>query len=544
LRTFICFFIFIHISVIGFSQGSTSWFYLRAKDTLFSPEFKTENDQLLYIGNDLRLKQVLDNHKILTFKKTFKKARKENLKKTFFVISEDKTLLDDLLTEAEYLFDFGELISEEDKKIFEPNDYGLTSTIGENIGLQVNLDYLDFLGLPKAWYYTTGSRKTVIGISDGKIDTTDLDFKGKTKIIRKSNAANGHGTAVASLAVGQGNNSHGVPGVCYDCSIYATNYGDFKKFNQLLELSSAGVKVINCSWVSSSYYETAQAVIDEMFENGTIIVAAAGNKNWKEVNYGKNLFYPASYRHVISVSSVMYKYESAYDNIQLLNNMYYSDNVKHHLARTMGFKDNDTLKAYSIYPVSVASLNKEVDILAPSAGLIRYSSFTEDGSIEYIGVEATSPAAPLVSGTIGLMYSLYPCLDSKEVESILKITSVNIDYVEVNKPFAGNYGAGALNIGDTVKMVYQLYSENQTAFIENQDFSRWDFKLTSFARGVVVRNQKFTDDATLKLKAKNMIVLGENTVLKPNTNGSLSFKIDPSLQKECELQLRDPSIED
>ena len=37
-------------------------------------------------------------------------------------------------------------------KVFEPNDYGITSTIGENLGAQVNLDYLDFLGLPKAWY--------------------------------------------------------------------------------------------------------------------------------------------------------------------------------------------------------------------------------------------------------------------------------------------------------------------------------------------------------------------------------------------------------
>ncbi len=39
-----------------------------------------------------------------------------------------------------------------------------------------------------------------------------------------------------------------------------------------------GVKVINCSWVGQLTYQTAQDVIDEMFENGTIIVAGAGNK--------------------------------------------------------------------------------------------------------------------------------------------------------------------------------------------------------------------------------------------------------------------------
>ncbi len=38
----------------------------------------------------------------------------------------------------------------------------------------------------------------------------------------------GHGSAVASIAASQGDNEYGVPGICYDCSIYATQYGIFK----------------------------------------------------------------------------------------------------------------------------------------------------------------------------------------------------------------------------------------------------------------------------------------------------------------------------
>ena len=38
--------------------------------------------------------------------------------------------MDDLLKITSHLFEFVEIIEEEDKKIFEPNDYGLTSTIG------------------------------------------------------------------------------------------------------------------------------------------------------------------------------------------------------------------------------------------------------------------------------------------------------------------------------------------------------------------------------------------------------------------------------
>ena len=207
----------------SFSQEN-SWYYFRAKDTAFAPHFERINDQLIYKGNDAKLKNVLAKYKIYSFKKTYKKAKKENLRKTFFVIADGDDLLNDLLTYTPHLFEFGERIAEEDKKIFEPNDYGLTSTIGENLGMQANLDYLDFLDAPKAWYYTTGSADVIIGISDGRVDTVDLDFKGKTKMIKKSNVAKGHGYSISANAAGQGDNAHGIPGICYDCSIYGTSY--------------------------------------------------------------------------------------------------------------------------------------------------------------------------------------------------------------------------------------------------------------------------------------------------------------------------------
>lgn len=520
------------------------WFYMRAKDTLFNPVFEKKNDQLIYSGNDKILKAILEKYKIYTFKKTFRKAKKENLKKTFFVIADKKELLQDLLKNASYIFEFGEEIPSKDKKIFEPNDYGLTSTIGADTGLKINLDYLDFLEAPEAWYYTTGSRDVVIGISDGIIDTTNVDFKGKSKIIRPSSVANGHGYSISANAVAQGNNGYGIPGICYDCSVYGTSYGYFQKLEPLLELSKMGVKVINCSWIGTSYYQTAQDVINEMFENGTIIVAAAGNKDWIVGKHGKLTYYPAAYDHVISVSSGMYRNENVEDNILVEDNgNYYAKNIRGYVGRTMGFKDNDTLKAPRIHDVSVAILNPQVDILAPTVGLFRFSQFILKNELLYSGSETTSGATPLVSGTIGLMLSLYPCLPIDEVETILKFTSLNIDHIEANQRFKDNYGAGMLKTGSAVKMVYNMFSEKETVFIENHHFSRWDFKLTTISKSVRFQNQSFTEDATLKLKTKNQIVLGKNTILKPNENGSIHLSIDPSLKKECELRLRDPSIE-
>ncbi|WP_290626848.1 S8/S53 family peptidase [Altibacter sp.] len=517
----------------------TSWFYIVAKDSLTSPEMVKQKDELRYKGNDAKLSGIFNEFTISTFKKTARNANSLNRNRTFFVIAEPEGLLDSLLLHASHLFEDGKSIPIEDRKIFEPNDYGLTSTIAQNKGLPVLLDYLDFLGLPQAWYYTTGSRKTVIGISDATVDTTNAEFKGKVKVFRTSMPVNGHGTGVSSIAAGQGDNAYGVPGVCYDCSIYATNYGDFRNFGELEELSNAGARVINCSWAGSYYSENGEQTIKRMFENGTIIVAGAGNRDFSKTK-GVKLYYPASYEHVISVSSVMYKHATPKDNIKYeKNGNPYAENIRGYLGRTLGFKNKQQFEDPIIYDLGVATLNAEVDLLAPTMGVFRLPKYAYEGVIEYVGSEATSTATPFVSGTIGLMLSLNPCLPVEEIEPILKLSSTNIDHIEANKRFKGLYGAGILNTGKAIKLLYDLYTEDAIAVISDQHFSRWKFQVRAFSEAVHIQKQSFTESAQLRLTAKNRIVVGTNTVLRPNKEGNIQLKIDHSLEKECDLELRE-----
>tara|TARA_B100000809_G_scaffold266928_1_gene333137 strand:- start:371 stop:2068 length:1698 start_codon:yes stop_codon:yes gene_type:complete len=530
-------FLFFGITSSLFSQNE-SWFFIRAKSESFNPIFEKTNNELVYKGRDHKLKRIFSDYTISEFKKTYKNANKSSLKRTFFVVVNDKQLLEDLLLNSSELFDFGEIVMEVDKKIFEPNDYGLTSTITENKGLAVNLDYYDFVGAPQAWYYTTGSKDMIIGLSDGQVEIADKDFSDKTTVIKESSKSKGHGSGVASIAAGQGDNGYGVTGLCYDCSIYTTHYYDYKTLKQLLELSEKGVKVINCSWAITLNYQTAQDAIDEMFENGTIIVSAAGNQDWAK-SKGKVLYYPSSYKNVISVSSVMHRYNKVEENTMISEKGNpFAANIKNYLGRTIGFKDNDISKKHHIWPISITTLNTEVDILAPSVDLFRYSTFALNDE-EKFTLEATSSTAPFVTGTIGLMLSLNPCLPIDEVETILKFTATNIDDIEANRPYKGNYGAGSLHTGRAVKMVYDLYTETETATIENQKFSRWNFKLTSLSEKVLMQNQQFTEDVVFELKAKNKIVIGKNTIIKPNKNGSIVLKIDLTLEKECDLVLRE-----
>jgi hypothetical protein len=523
------------------AQDKEYWFYLEAKDSVFNPHFEPTKDILQYKGMDAKLKSVLGNYRVKVFKKTYRNATPKEYGRLFFVIADKEEFLEDILDNASHIFVSGERVAEEDQKIFEPNDYGLTSTIGKNESDDVLMDYYDFLGLPKAWYYTTGSRATILGIADAEIDTSSIEFRDKVKIIAPTIPSGSHGSGTAGIAAAQGNNGYRSTGVCYDCSIYSTSYGRFKDFEQLLELVQLDVPVINCSWVGSAYYESGQKAIDSMYRSGTLIIAASGNRDWNKTK-GEKLYYPASYDNVISVASASYKFPKVTDNIKYEESGNpYGENIRGFLGRTIGFKDTSTFSEPFSYGASLTTLNKEVDLLAPVPGQLAMGKYITSGTIEYV-MEATSPAAPLVTGTVGLMLSLYPCLAIDEIESILKLTSMNIDAIGDNSKYKGNYGAGILQTGDAVEMVFQMVQEGETVTISNQDFSRWDFKLTTYSEEVRIENQKFTGSSTLNLTTKKRIVLGPNTVLKPGKAGKISLKIDPSLAPECELKLRDPSI--
>ena len=523
-------------SAIGQDQA---WFTLDVSKDNWQPQFEAVGEQLKYKGNDNRLARVLSDYQVFQFSETQKGVFGTDSDRRFFVRANNRDLLKDLLSEANHLFKGGELWSEDEMRIYEPNDYGLTSTIGSNEGAQAVLDYMDILGLPQAWYYTTGSPEVVLGVADGKLDTLHPEFAGRVKVYQLSTASNGHGSGVATVIGARGDNGEGVPGVCYDCDLAATRYGDFRSFKQLQELSKNGIRVINCSWVSSRQFESGQEAVNDMFANGTLLVAGAGNKPWSE-NRGEQYFYPASYDKVISVSAVMYKYEKPEDNIRYQKSgKPFVENIRGFVGRTAGFKDHKIGNSLRIYPVSTATLNTEVDLVAPAVGVLQGSALIMEGKVQYLDkTAATSVAAPFVTGTIGLMLSLYPCLPTEEIEPILKLTATNLDAIEANKPYRGNYGAGMLHSGRAVKLVHDLFNSDAVARISNQRFDRWDFPIRSFSKEVCLSDIQFAGSADLDLTAKQAITLEPGTHLKPGYQGSVHLKIDTGMEQSCALDTR------
>jgi hypothetical protein len=291
-----------------------------------------------------------------------------------------------------------------------PNDY---STVFSN-------DYaLNLINAQGAWDITRGDTSVVIAISDANYHLGHEELVGKYNYVTpNSNTDYSHGTAVATTAAGNTNNYLGKSSIGYNSRLQlrAMNY------NELLEATYSGARIVNVSWTSGCYTNSyAQAIVDEVFANGTVIVASAGNGS--TCGGSSNLVYPAALNHVISVSSV---------------------------------GPNDNHERYIGNPASTHQHNATVDICAPG-----YDVALTIAPGNYLTGNGTSFAAPYVSGTIALMLAVNSCLTPEEIEFILKETAVNID--DLNPAYAGRLGAGRMDAAAAVLMASTFNKLNITS---------------------------------------------------------------------------------
>ena len=288
--------------------------------------------------------------------------------------------------------------------LFDPND----------LSMAFPYDYaLHLINAPAAWDLTHGDSTIIVSISDAGYDFSHPELVSKIKgvssnIVQSSPA---HGTAVAIAAAGATNNGYGKSSVGFHTSLDLRGMN----YNELLDASYYGARVVNASWAASCFYSTyAQQIINEIHNNGTIIVAAAGNGS--TCGGAGNLVYPASYDHVISVTSV---------------------GPSNNHERTIG------------NPSTTHQHNSSVDICAPG-----YDVALSTSSNVFTTGNGSSFAAPMVSGAISLMLAVNPCLNSEDVEMILKASADTLSNF-MNPSYSGLLGAGRLDVAKAVEMAME-----------------------------------------------------------------------------------------
>ena len=356
-------------------------------------------------SNQPAIQTFIHDFNILTVEKAVPSSRKSALQSLYEITCDcnDQLLLAEL-KKMETFFEKPE-IGPKYELLYTPNDYTLVTTN----------DYaLNLINAQAAWDITKGDTSILIGISDSNYDLTHEELVGKYILASTSvnyNTNITHGTAVAITAAGKTDNGIGKSSIGFNCRLHLRKTG----YNELLNASYSGIKVVNASWNSGCTYSAyVQDIIDEIYDNGTFIVAAAGNGG--TCGGASNYVYPASCNHVFSVSSVgpTNNHESTPGN------------------SSTTFQHNDS-----------------VDLCAPG-----YNVMLSIANGNYLAGSGSSFSAPYVSGTIALMLSVNPCLTQVQIEQILKATAFPLD--SLNPNYSGLLGAGRLDAGAAVQMADSL----------------------------------------------------------------------------------------
>jgi subtilisin family serine protease len=176
-----------------------------------------------------------------------------------------------------------------------PNDPGWSAETG-----------LQRIGLPALWRAVPEEGAgTLIAVVDTGVDATRPDLgaavaagaPGQGDLV-------GHGTAVAEVAAGRGNDGVGAAGVCWGCRILPVDvapHGTATAADLAAGIrfaASQGAAVINLSLVLSGPDDGVAAAIAEAQAAGALVVAAAGNDG------GDAPTYPAAYPGVVGVVAV------------------------------------------------------------------------------------------------------------------------------------------------------------------------------------------------------------------------------------------------
>ena len=292
---------------------------------------------------------------------------------------------------------------------------------------------------PAAWDLSTGSSAVSIALLDSGLQFNHPDLSGKLWInpgevpgngqdddnngyiddvngwdfVNSDNLPaddNGHGTQTAGVAGAATNNSTGIAGMCWGCTLMpvkvmsaggVANYSDIAA--GVIYSARKGAKVINISLGAYSESSALQAAIQTAVETyGSVVVAGAGN------DHVSTPFYPAAYPQVLAVAAS---------------------------------GPGDILWGESNY-------GPWVDLVAPGVNI--QTAFLGG---DYGAVNGTSLSTAFVSGVAGLLRSRNPGWSSSMIHTQIRHTAQNID--SLNPGFAGLLGSGRVNAYQALSVVPQ-----------------------------------------------------------------------------------------
>lgn len=265
--------------------------------------------------------------------------------------------------------------------------------------------YLDLMRLPRAWDVTTGSGQ-VVAVLDTGVSATHEDLRGR--LVAGYDVVNGdadpsddqwHGTAVAGVAAGAGDNGLGSVGAAFGAKIMPVkvldadgNGYDSDVAAGIAWAASHGADVINLSLGGPDPSPVMRAAIQAAIAQGAVVVASSGNEGTRVPNY------PAAYAPELAG-----------------------------LLSVGATDDSGSVTEFSSWGDTVSVTAPGFQIVAP------------DSRGGYLAANGTSFAAPFVSGVAALLTSRG--LNPARVEEAI-VSSARDSGPRGRDPY---YGAGVLD---------------------------------------------------------------------------------------------------
>lgn len=393
------------------------------------------------------LGDIANKYGITEIRRSFYMAKDEKLLRTYKVffnkIYDVESLIKDL--EAQNVVEYAEKLPVF-KLSYVPNDpyYNYTTSYS---GYTLNWKWhLDKIKASLAWDISKGSSAIRVAVTDNAIYTTHPDLQNKIVAMTDQGdmdsdpnppaTATGtlayewsHGSHVSGLIGAQSDNSVGIASIGFNVSLVAVKIARnsdgalISGYEGVTWASTTGqADVINMSWGGSTGGTTAQNVINAAYNQGCVLVAAAGNDG----NNGNPTYYPASYTNVIAVAATN------------------SDDTKADFSEYGTWVDvcapggNEKISTTYFTPLVSTTFNNTL-------GLNTYYGIpnTTFGSGKYDGMQGTSMASPIVAGLAGLILSVNPAMTQTQVRNCIVNTADNIS--SVNSSYSGQIGSGRIN---------------------------------------------------------------------------------------------------
>ncbi|XKE94013.1 S8 family serine peptidase [Metaplanococcus flavidus] len=273
-----------------------------------------------------------------------------------------------------------------------------------------------------AWDKTMGSSDVIVAILDSGFDLNHPDLENQI-VFPASTSSTGvsvdnHGTHVAGIIAGQGDNYQFGTGVAPKTSIIPVDVfvGEQAYSSDVITgiyyAVSQGADIINMSIGGYNYNYAYNNAVQYAHQSGVLVIAAAGNDNTDVP------MYPASYDNVISVGST-----DSYGQLSYFSN-------------------------YGDY----------IDVVAPGSFIYSTLPYQSIGSMS-----GTSMATPVVAGVAALILANEPTLTNDELAD--RIISTAVDMGSYGADYY--YGYGLVNAKQALQIVempspyvYEVYDDS------------------------------------------------------------------------------------